>query len=426
MGMPSRGFSVKNILEAKKLAEKEKKIEKADSKTALIENVVAAHKEEYGCEPESIAQAPGRIHMIGEHTWFFKDKTLTMAVNIPVFIAVSRRSDANLHFSFVQFKEKKKCSLSALKVRKEDKWANALKSVVYGFNSSGFECSGVDFTVYSDVLPSAGFGITTAMKVAAAWALKDLFKFRVKDETLVQILLKSDRNFLGLDNTLADIFSVVYSKENNIVLTDHSKGTYELLPFKFKNVTVVLTDTSVPRVMTWNEDSLMQPENVLLLGELKEPKSSVFGGWSYDDRSAEKNEVLSVVSEDVRRHLTCIMNEHRYVLEVQSALEKVDFTGFARAVNRSHEGLRDLYDISCPEIDWLLKRVLALGGIEATSRSPLSCGRITGKGFGRCTYSVIRNSDMENYNQVLQEYERIFGFKATCTVVKPSRGVRLV
>ncbi len=407
----------------------EKKIEKLDkaaSKTPQMDLVVAAHKEEYGCSPDAVAMAPGRVHLVGEHTWFFKDKTLSMAVNIPVYVAVSHRDDSNLHFNFVQMKEKKKCSISGLKIRKEDKWANTIKSVVYGFISEGVECGGVDFTIYSDVLPSSGFGITTAMKVASAWALKELFKYRCKEENLVQLLQKSDRKFLGLENTLADIFTAVYSKENTVVLTDHSRDAFYLLPFKFKDMTFVLTDTSVPRVTTWNEDGLMQPENVLLLGELKELKSAAFGGWVYDDRSAEKNEVLSVVDEDVRRHLTCIMNEHRYILDIQAALEKGDFTSFARSINRSHEGMRDLYDVSCPEIDWLLKRVLALGGIEATSRSPLSCGRITGKGFGRCTYSVIKTVDIERYQNILQEYERIFGFKATCSVVKPSRGVRLV
>lgn len=399
--------------------------EKKD-KDELLKKVIEAHETEYGCAPESMAQAPGRIHLVGEHTWFFKDKTLSMAVNIPVCVAVSHRSDSNLHFNFVQLKEKKRCSITGLKVRKEDKWANALKAVIYGFVAEGFDCSGIDFTVYSEVLPSAGFGITTAMKIAAAWAVKDLLKFRCGEEALVRLLQRADRQFLGQENDLADIFTAVYSKENYIVLTDHAKGTYSLLPFKFKDVSVILTDASVPRVTTWNEESLMQPENVLLLGELKEIRPSVFGGWAYDDRSSEKNEVLSVVSEDVRRHLSCIMNEHRYVLEIQSAIEKEDFVGFARAVNRSHEGMRDLYDISCPEIDWLLKRVLALGGVESTSRSPLTCGRITGKGFGRCTYSVIRNADVERYEEILQEYERIFGFKATCSVVKPSRGVRLV
>lgn len=398
--------------------------DRVNQKTVIVENVVAAHKDEYGVEPEYMAYAPGRIHLSGEHTWFFKDKTISVAINIPVYVAVSKRDDSNLHFNFVQMKEKKRCGIGTLKYRKEDKWANTIKSVVSGFIGEGVEVFGVDFTVYSEVMPSAGFGITTAMKIASAWALKSLFKFRCNDEKMVSLIRSSDKKFLNLENTLADIFTVVYSKENTAVLTDHAKETFTLVPFKFKDTSFVLTDTSVPRVTTWNEESLMQIENVLLLGELKELRSSVFGGWSYDD--AEKNEVLSVVSEDVRRHLSCVINEHKHVLDMQTNLEKGDFVGFARAVNRSHEDMRDLYDISCPEIDWLLKRVVSLGGVESSPRNPLSCGRITGKGFGRCTYSLIRKIDMDRYMEVLQEYEKIFGFKAACSIVKACHGVRLV
>lgn len=391
-----------------------------------MENVVELHKAEYGTEPDAVATAPGRVHLIGEHTWFFKDKTISMAVNLPVYVAVSRRDDSNLRFNFVQLKEKKRSSLTTLKVKKEDKWANALKAVVYGFSSSGYKCSGMDFTVYSEVLPSAGFGITTAIKIAGTWAVKDANKFRINEENLIQILEKANRQFLGLDNFRADIFAGVYSKENTLVLTDHARGTFDLLPFKFKDKTIILTDARVPRITTWNEESLQQPENVLLLGELKDRKSTVYGGWVYEDNGSERNEVLSVVSEDVRRHLICIMNEHRYVLDAQSALEKADFSGFARSVNKSHEGMKTLYDISCPEIDWLLKRVQTLASPAGDPRNPANCGRITGKGFGRCTYSVLRNEDVDKYKEVLADYERIFGFQAECRIVKTSRGVRLL
>ena len=135
-----------------------------------MDKVIDAHKAEYETAPSVIAVAPGRFHLIGEHTWFFKDKTLSMAVNLPVYVAVSARKDSNLRFSFVQLKEKKRSSLSSLKYKKEDKWANALKAVIFGFQSLGFDCGGMNFTIYSDIQPSAGFGITTAIKVASAWA----------------------------------------------------------------------------------------------------------------------------------------------------------------------------------------------------------------------------------------------------------------
>ncbi|MBO5607364.1 MAG: galactokinase [Treponema sp.] len=389
-----------------------------------MEKVREEHESEYKAKPEVVAMAPGRVHLIGEHCSFFKDKTLSMAVNLPVYVAASKRQDTNLRFYFVQMGERKRGGLSNLKFKKEDKWANAVKSVIYGFSSSGFECGGVDFTIYSNILPSAGFGITTAIKIATAWAVKSLFKFRCGEDAMVKVLEKANKQFPGMYNFRADIFTGVYSKENTIVLTDHARGTYDLLPFKFSDKTILLTDARVPRVTTWNEESLRQPENVLLLGELKERKSTVYGGWQYEANGSDRSEVLSVVNEDVRRHLTCVMNEHQYVLEAQAALAKDDFSGFSKAVNHSHENMRDLYDISCPEIDWLLKRVQEID--TADPRNPVNCGRITGKGFGRCTYTILRNEDVPRYREKLSEYERIFGFTPECFEVKTARGVRLV
>ena len=87
--------------------------------------------------------------------------------------------------------------------------------------------------------------------------------------------------------------------------------------------------------------------------------------------------------------------------------------------------MRDLYDISCPEIDWLVKRVLELDS-SAKQGILTSCSRITGKGFGRCTYTILKSCDINKYTQKLGEYERIFGFKPTYYEVKPSEGAKVL
>ena len=126
----------------------------------LVDN---AHETEYETLPDVTVSAPGRFHLIGEHSWFFRDKTLSMAVNLPVYVAVSLREDSTLRFYFPQLNDRKRSSLSSLKFRKEDRWANAVKAIVYGFSSGGFDIKGLNFTIYSDILPSAGFGITTPL-----------------------------------------------------------------------------------------------------------------------------------------------------------------------------------------------------------------------------------------------------------------------
>lgn len=391
----------------------------------IISKVIDLHKAEYGSKPEAIAEAPGRFHLCGEHSWMFRDKTLSMAINLPVYVAGSLRDDTSFKFNFVQLEEKKHANLTSLKLKKEDKWANSVKSILFGFISCNYELKGIDFTIYTDVLPSAGFGITTAIKVASAWIIRELCGISCSTDQMLKVMDKANRNYYGTDNHLADTFSALFSEEKSLVLTDYSEKSWQNIPFDFAGKKIILTDASVPRIVTWNEDSLMQPENVLLLGELKNIRSNVFGGWQYEENPAELNEVLSVVSEDTKRRLVCIMKEHKSVLDCISGIQKNDFASFARAINRSHDNMKE-YEISCPEIDWLIKRVRTLDENPDDLRTPVNCGRITGKGFGRGIYTVLRDSDVEKYRERLEEYERIFGFDTRCYEVKPARGVHLI
>lgn len=386
-----------------------------------MKEVIETHLREYDKKPDILVSTPGRFHLIGEHSWFCKDKTLSMAVNLPIYVAIAVRDDAMVRFNFVQMNERKRCNLSNLKFRKEDRWANSIKAMIYGFTSGGFSVPGMDITIWSEILPSAGFGITTAMKVGTAFGIKSLCG--CSEVQMLQAIERGNKLFLGAGNYVADIFAAVYAQPNSCILTDHATNTYDILPFQFENISILLTDARVPRISVWNEATLMEPENVLLLGELKERKNHVYGGWQYEESSTEINEVLSVVDEDMGRRLKCIMLEHKYVISVVEALQKQDFASFCKTVSRSQDIMRDLYLISCPEIDWLVKRVQ---DFDMTSvRNPNGCSRITGKGFGRCTYTILQTKDAELYKQKLVEYERIFGFHPSCYDVRPAGGVHL-
>ncbi len=383
----------------------------------------AAHEKEYGVKPKVMISTPGRFHLMGEHSsWFFKDKTMSMAVNLPVIIASSVREDSQFHFNFVQLSEKKKATLSTLKVKKEDRWANFMKAMIYGFTSGGFTVKGMDFTVYSEILPSAGFGIATAIKIGTAVAIKTALRINCSDAELLQVIERGNRLFLHTRNYIADNFAALYSKPGCLIITNHATQTFENVPFEFAGKKILLTDASVPRISIWDEEIVREPENALLLGDLKEKKNGVFGGWVYESNPTEINEVLSVVSEDMRHKLLYIIKEHQNVLEAYDGIINKNFAQFARAVNYSHRILGEFYDMSCPEIDWVLKRVHELEPSLQDIREPVTCGRLTGKGFGRCLFAVVRDEDVDVYYQKLEEYERIFGFKSFTHEVKPAKG----
>lgn len=379
------------------------------------------HETEYGAKPDALARAPARFHLIGEHSWFFRDKTLSMAADLYVYVAVSVRNDLSLRFYFPQMADKRRSSIPALKFRREDKWANVIKAVISGYIALGYDIKGLNVTVWSRILPSAGFGITSAIKAASSYALYQLFDGEEEGDVLAAIEI-GNRRFLGLEGHLADNFAALYSKRGNLILTDHAKRNYELLPYPFSDRKIMLVDARVPRIAVWNEESLQESTYALLLGELREVKRGVYGGWQYIDSTTDINEVLSVVSESIRRKLLCIIREHKDVLDAYNAIMKGDFARFARAVNDSHKSMRDLYDISCPEIDWIVKRVSSLEPNLEQLRNYVTCSRITGKGFGRCVYAFIRNCDVQKFKAHLSDYERLFGFHPECYEVHTADG----
>ncbi len=48
-----------------------------------------------------------------------------------------------------------------------------------------------------------------------------------------------------------------------------------------------------------------------------------------------------------------------------------------------------------------------------------------GSGYGGCTVTLMDGKLKSNYEERLEEYDRIFGFKASVFQVEPGEGVRI-
>jgi galactokinase len=132
----------------------------------------------------------------------------------------------------------------------------------------------------------------------------------------------------------------------------------------------------------------------------------------------EVDELMGSLPESVRRRCLHVVEEIVRVAEAEEALIRGDAASFGRAVNKSHASLRNLYEVSCPEIDWLAKRALEIDGVL--------CSRLTGKGFGGCTVTVMAESSLPEYRKRLEDYERIFGFRPTIHETRLAGGLRVV
>jgi N-acetylgalactosamine kinase len=93
-----------------------------------------------------------------------------------------------------------------------------------------------------------------------------------------------------------------------------------------------------------------------------------------------------------------VIEEGRRVKRSVRALEAEDIPMFGELMNQSHRSCRDLYEISCPELDRLVGISLEAGALGS---------RLTGAGFGGCTVNLVENSKVESFIQrVTQSYYR--------------------
>jgi galactokinase len=375
------------------------------------------HRTEYELDPSEqvvIAEAPGRLHYLGEHGEPKAGLYLSSAINKVIQVAVSLRKDNSLRFFAADPGERKRTTLANLKYKREDRWANYIKLAVHIFAELGFPVKGLNFTVAGDIPQQVGLASSTAIEVAAAVALRGFLRASVPDRELLPRLIQAEAEFLGREVSPVDYLIAFNAKKDHFLLVDEAAREVTKIKSPFGKYKMLLMDSRVPRLGV--EEELKQrrkdtQKGLELLARRKQGKSF------RDYEPADLLESMGDLSEEIRRRSLHIVEENQRVKEAVEALKKGDLADLSRMIYHSHESLRDLYEVSCPEIDWLVKRAQEIEGVAVS--------RMTGMGFGGCTYTILKDSAQEEYRKRLEDYERIFGFHPLVYEFRPAPGVRL-
>ena len=380
-----------------------------------MDPVKQSHVEEYGRQPEIIASAPGRVNLIGEHTDYNDGFVFPMAIDFAVRVAISRRKDAHIRFYSVDFKDRKRATLPALRYRKEDRWANYPKGIIAALIARGFPLGGMDITMHGDIPQGAGLSSSAALEVATALAIQELYGLDIGREELATLARGAESDFVGVKTGIMDQFISRLAKEGHAMLIDTRLLTYHYVPLVLKGATFIITNSRVPHVFADSEYNKRREECRRCVEVLSAKKP---GTALRDYTPADLRDSMGAIPESTRKKCLHVVEENARVLEAEEALRKKDLVGFGKLMNRSHESLRDLYEVSCPELDWLVKRAWETEGVYGS--------RLTGAGFGGCTITLIDETAIPRYREHILQYERIFGFRPEVYPCRPAGGARIL
>lgn len=381
-----------------------------------MKDIQVVHQTEYETPPACVASAPATVKLLGEHTASNEGLVLIASVSYEMRVAVSLRKDSSMRFLAADLGERKRATASSLKYKREDRWANHFKSQYeYLSRLYEFQGKGLNVTIGGNIPPGLGLGITAAINLASAAALKALFSLPLKNEELAEAACKAQSLFLDKPVPIFDYLAGVSPGVRSLSLIDlRNPPRRRAVQFLDEEWNLVLTDSKVPRISTEAELRQRSEDCRKCLAYISPRHSKTLR----DVKMSDLDDLMGVLPESMRRRCIHVVEEVSRVLEAEEALSRQDAASFGRILNKSHASLRNHYEISCPEVDWLVKRSLEVDGVL--------CSRMTGPGFGGCIVSVMRKSAMDEYRKRLDEYERIFGFKAAVFETEINGGSRLL
>jgi len=369
------------------------------------------HRKEYGSLPTVTASAPGKVGLLGDYTEFAKGVGISVALSCRLFVTLSARSEPMVRFFSREYNERKKTAPTNLKFRKEDRWANYPKGVLAAFAQLGVKVEGLDLAVSGDIPQGIGLASSQALCLASALAFNEFFHTGLSLTQLIQIAHKTETTFLGQSSDIGPFFLQAHAREDQLFILDYRSYDWARVPFPTQIGELAIVNSRVPPSSFDSSAARAREECELCLRHLASGRP---GRALRDYSRNELRERVGTLPESARRRSLHVIDEITRTLECKEALTSADSAVIGRLMNRSHESLRDLYEVSCPEIDWLVKRLQESDKVVGA--------RMSGEDSGGCVVVLARPEAWAQFRPQAEEYERIFGFKAEIRVFRPSEG----
>ncbi len=341
--------------------------------------------------PQILASAPGRINIIGEHTDYNNGYVLPAAIHLRTYFLATPRRDRTVRIWADDFQQEEMFDADAIVPSKEHRWANYIKGIFWVLNGEGHRPCGVDILIWGDVPLESGLSSSAALEISAIKGLSSVLGISLPGLALAKLAQKAENDFVGVQCGLMDQFIAVFGKKDNAVLLDCETLDYSLFPLQLEKagLGILVYDTKVRRKLASSEYNRRRLESSRALDVLRKK-----GVRSYKEATVKQlEEARHEMGEMPFKRARHVITENARVHKAVEAIAKDDFPALGGLLFRSHESLRDDYQVSCPELDWLHDAGTKFAGCLGA--------RLVGAGFGGSGIALTKKQAMEDFKQRL-------------------------
>lgn len=331
-----------------------------------------------------IARAPGRVNLIGEHTDYNDGFVLPIATEQETWVAAAPRDDQTVRVYSTELDDQQTWPIDDWQAADFPHWTAYVAGVAALLRLRGTRLGGFDLLIRSDVPPGGGLSSSAALEIATALALTDIADISLEPNELIDLCRKAEHDYAGVPCGLMDQSVSLAARSGTAFLLDCRSREIRYIPCDLGDHVFVIIDTGVRHELAAGEYARRQQECRQAVDYFRrlDPQVRALRDVSFDAvRSHIKQ--MDPLPASRAKHVT---SENERTLAAAEALRAGDLSRFGRLMTESHRSLRDDYQVSCRELDQIVRIVTAVEGVRGA--------RMTGGGFGGCVVALTRETSV--------------------------------
>ncbi len=356
------------------------------------------------------------MNLIGEHTDYNDGYALPAAIDLELRIALVPSGDSRVEITLAESGERAAFDLDAIGSA-HGRWIDYVAGTAWSLGEAGVPTRGFRGVLGSTIPTSAGLSSSAAIELASAWALTEPPGGGVDPMTLARLCQRAENRYVGVNCGLMDQAAEALGRDGEAILLDFRTLDWRPVPLPLERCGIVVCDTGSPRRLSASQYNARRAQCEAAVAVLAESDPSIRA--LRDVTPDMLASIRSRLDEETFRRCEHVVRENERVLRTVAALEARDLETVGRCLVESHESLRDLYEVSSPELDAMVEIALSTLGVIGS--------RMTGAGFGGCTVTLVERGAEDRLREaVLSEYPARTGLTPRVFAVEPVRGAGLL
>ena len=358
--------------------------------------------------------APGRANLLGAHMDYNGGWVMPVALSRGTCAAVTPTQSGMLRLRSAQFPEE--CitvPLKDLRPGRTQGWSAYAEGAIHVSTQAWGSLSGLDVALAADLPMAKGLSSSASVESVMVFALSHLLEVKPSVDEMIRLAHAAETEYVGVRCGILDQTAIFLAKENSVLRFDCTELTREYFPMNATKVLVAVMDTGVARELASSAFNARVAECTKALALIQERVPGIF--CLRDVRRADLEAHADVLPPVLKRRVQHVVGEVERTEFGSNALGRGDLDGFGASMTAAHDSLRDLFEVSTPELNVM---------VEAAVASPGCYGaRLTGAGFGGCVVALVNPGNaLEFESSICARYESNTGRSTEVQWFQPSGG----